>query len=75
MSLFRKPKKSVRPRPIEIEEIDLDDDVTEVINIQENINTFKKEKKEKKKKKDKDGEKDKKPTLLSFEDEGKVFYH
>jgi len=69
MSLFRKPKKSLRARPIEID--DDEEDVEEVEVIQANIVNLKKDKKEKKKKKDKEKEIDgkKKTTLLSFEDE------
>jgi len=66
MSLFRKPKKSLRNRgPVEQDEDDEQDNSIE--EIHSNISKLKQKKKDKKKNKDKP--KDEKKSLLSFDDE------
>eukprot|EP00090_Calanus_glacialis_P046886 TRINITY_DN9429_c0_g1_i2.p1 TRINITY_DN9429_c0_g1~~TRINITY_DN9429_c0_g1_i2.p1 ORF type:complete len:807 (-),score=326.26 TRINITY_DN9429_c0_g1_i2:237-2657(-) len=66
MSLFRKPKKTLRNRgPVEPEEDDDQDNSIE--EIHSNISKLKQKKKDKKKNKDKP--KDEKKSLLSFDDD------
>jgi len=66
MSLFRKPKKTLRNRgPLELEDDDEQDNSIE--EIHSNISKLKQKKKDKKKNKEKP--KDEKKSLLSFDDE------
>jgi len=73
MALFRKPKKSVRPRgQVSIADVDLYDDESEdpsLAEIHNNISKLKEKKKDKDKKKREKPKDDKKAPLLSFEDD------
>ena len=68
MSMFRKPKKSLRNRgPIGVEDEENEEQDDSIVEIYSNINKVKEKKKEKKKKSEK--VKDEKKSLLSFDDD------
>ena len=68
MSMFRKPKKSLRNRgPIGVEDEENEEQDDSIVEIYSNINKVKEKKKEKKKKSEKI--KDEKKSLLSFDDD------
>ena len=73
--MFKKPKKvRCRGGPVEVLDVEEEEEVDEVVEIQTNITKLKKEKKKKKDKdKDKEKKEEKKTSLLSFEEDAGTY--